>query len=58
MNLEPVITQLQGVQMTAGELTRGTGDITGLLVLGLAFMDIVPQATMIVTLIWITFQTI
>ena len=42
--------------MTAGEITKGTGDISGLLVLGLAFMDVVPAAAALFTMVWMFFR--
>ena len=37
---------------------KGTGDVSGMLVLGLAFMDIVPVVAAVFTLFWMFFRMI
>lgn len=58
MNKEELLAQAQGVHMTTSEITKGTGDITGLMVLGLAFMDVVPAMAALFTMVWMFFRMI
>ena len=59
MQKEEIFAQyLQGVPMTTAQLGKVTADATGLVVLGLAGMEIVPAAAALFTVVWMFFRMI
>ena len=56
--MNTLIEKAHEAGMTSTHLLKGTGDISGLIVLGLAFMEVVPMAAAIFTMIWMFFRMI
>lgn len=49
---------VQEVQMTASEVTKATGDVTSLTVLGMTFAELVPETAALLTIVWMFFRAI
>ena len=52
MKKEDIVAKAQEAHMTTAESLKATGDITSISILGMTFMEAIPDMAAVLTLLW------